>query len=126
MTTSRLSRVKRPQRRFYFLTNKGRVLQRSSYVTPYSAFTSERYTDKTESKLKPEWLTRFKGNLLAIGEQELLKGESEEAVIECALALRAKYRATAGLPCLLPNMSVVRQNGEMEAFKEATKSIKFK
>lgn len=116
---------------YYYLTNKGRVLQYSSSLTPSrwnsdKQYNEAQYSDETKSKLKPEWLTRFKSNLLAIGEQYLLKGESVEALLDCVAALRAKYHTKAGLPCLLPNMSGVWESGSVSAFTESTKSIKFK
>lgn len=112
---------------YYFLTNKGRVLEYSSAITPESGFRWNRFTmtDENGSKLLPDWLLAVKGNLLAIDEQDLLKGDTLQDLMECVAALRAKYRGVAGLPCLLPNMSVVYENKTMAAFKETTKSIKF-
>lgn len=93
----------------YYKTNKGRVVERTSWWYSSSS----------------DYLAKLKNVLIEIGEEDLLKGTDEAAIMECVARLRAKMGATTQYGVFLPNGITLWPDGWLCSVSPTNKNIKF-
>ncbi|MDE6325976.1 MAG: hypothetical protein K2M02_07375 [Duncaniella sp.] len=94
----------------YYKTNKGRVVEHTwSWDPSYSS----------------DYLAKLKNVLIEIGEEDLLKGTDEAAIMECVARLRAKMGATTQYGVFLPNGITLWADGRLRSVSPTNKNIKF-
>ncbi|HBI59204.1 MAG: hypothetical protein OSJ46_07805 [Duncaniella sp.] len=94
---------------YYYKTNKGRVVGHT-----WSWFPS-----------RSDYLAKLKNVLIEIGEEDLLKGTDEAAIMECVARLRAKMGATTQYGVFLPNGITLWTDGRLCSVSPTNKNIKF-
>lgn len=95
----------------YYKTNKGRVLEGT--------------WDWWRPSVDKEYLAKLKNVLIEIGEEDLLKGADEAAIMECVARLRAKMGATTQYGVFLPNGITLWPDGMLRNVSPTNKNIKF-
>ena len=92
-----------------YKTNKGRVVGHT-----WSWFPS-----------RSDYLAKLKNVLIEIGEEDLLKGTDEAAIMECVARLRAKMGATTQYGVFLTNGITLWPDGRLCSVSPTNKNIKF-
>lgn len=101
---------KQPSGTLYYKTNKGRVVEDTwSWGPSYSS----------------NYLAKLKNVLIEIGEEDLLKGTDEAAIMECVARLRAKMGATTQYGVFLPNGITLWPDSSLRTVSPTNKNIKF-
>lgn len=93
----------------YYKTNKGRVVELDGSWIPSCS----------------NYLAKLKNVLIEIGEEDLLKGTDEAAIMECVARLRAKMGATTQYGVFLPNGITLWPDGTLRNLSPTNKNIKF-